>query len=161
MRPSSTPSAPISSTAASSAPASASMPMPTASTRPISRARTGPSSRATTMQTATRCYPMLPTGRCTVATNWVGGSDHPLPGLGGARHEHAQLRQAVSGRGYLLQGDSTRYVEALRDGFDRYPNFSFFYPRLIATTSATATTTRRWWWQTGRWRPTPRVCSSG
>ena len=33
---------------------------------------------------------------------------------------------------YLLQGDSTRYVEALRDGFDRYPNFSFFYPRLIA-----------------------------
>lgn len=33
---------------------------------------------------------------------------------------------------FLLQKDTARYVAALRDGFDRYPNFSFFYPRLIA-----------------------------
>ena len=33
---------------------------------------------------------------------------------------------------FLLQKDTTRYVDALRDGFARYPNFSFFYPRLIA-----------------------------
>lgn len=33
---------------------------------------------------------------------------------------------------FLLQKDTARYVDALRDGFYRYPNFSFFYPRLIA-----------------------------
>lgn len=33
---------------------------------------------------------------------------------------------------FLLQKDTARYVNALRDGFARYPNFSFFYPRLIA-----------------------------
>lgn len=33
---------------------------------------------------------------------------------------------------FLLQKDTVRYVNALRDGFRRYPNFSFFYPRLIA-----------------------------
>lgn len=33
---------------------------------------------------------------------------------------------------FLLKEDTTQYVAALRDGFERYPNFAFFFPRLIA-----------------------------
>ena len=97
------------------------------------RARTGPSSEATTMRTATRCCLMPPTGRCTVATNW-GAADQIIRYQDLAERDTSMLNfvRQYQAEAYLLQGDSTRYVEALRDGFDRYPNFSFFYPRLIA-----------------------------
>ncbi len=32
---------------------------------------------------------------------------------------------------YLLRKDTAHYVQALLDGFNRYPNFAYFYPRLI------------------------------
>ncbi len=32
---------------------------------------------------------------------------------------------------YLLRKDTVHYVQALLDGFNRYPNFAYFYPRLI------------------------------
>ncbi len=32
---------------------------------------------------------------------------------------------------YLLRKDTVHYVQALLDGFYRYPNFAYFYPRLI------------------------------
>lgn len=32
---------------------------------------------------------------------------------------------------YLLEKDTARYVATLKDGFDRFPEFPFFYPRLV------------------------------
>lgn len=32
---------------------------------------------------------------------------------------------------YLLQEDTIKYVHALKDGFSQYPNFGYFFPRLI------------------------------
>lgn len=32
---------------------------------------------------------------------------------------------------YLMQKDTTKYLKALKEGFKEYPNFAFFFPRLV------------------------------
>ena len=32
---------------------------------------------------------------------------------------------------YLMQKDTTKYLKALQEGFKEYPNFAFFFPRLV------------------------------
>lgn len=43
---------------------------------------------------------------------------------------HAYMLQYLA-ESYLIEKDTARYVEALREGFDEYPKFSFFFPRLM------------------------------
>lgn len=44
---------------------------------------------------------------------------------------HTNLMLQYLAETYKLENDTVRYVKTLWDGFDKYPTFSFFFPRLI------------------------------
>lgn len=44
---------------------------------------------------------------------------------------HANLMLQYLAETYKLENDSVRYIKTLWEGFDKYPTFPFFFPRLI------------------------------
>lgn len=45
---------------------------------------------------------------------------------------HRMLMLQYLAETYKLENDTARYLATLNEGFDKYPSFSFFFPRLIA-----------------------------
>lgn len=54
---------------------------------------------------------------------------HTYLALKDTAHYHLMLQYLAET--YKLEEDTARYVKTLREGFDKYPTFSFFFPRLV------------------------------
>lgn len=63
---------------------------------------------------------------------------------------HHQYMLQYLAETYKLEKDDKRYVEALTEGFRRYPKFQFFFPRLI-----------EYYAETGEWSKALEVCDEG
>lgn len=54
---------------------------------------------------------------------------HTYLALKDTAHYHLMLQYLAET--YKLEDDTARYVKTLQEGFDKYPTFSFFFPRLV------------------------------
>ena len=75
---------------------------------------------------------MLLIGQCIVAINWE-IQKKTMRYLNLAERDSSMLNfvRQYEASAYLMQKDTTKYLKALQEGFKEYPNFAFFFPRLV------------------------------